>query len=129
VRDSRYRYIRNFTPERPFLQPNAYKERQYPVWNLLKELQAEGKLTPAQAVLAASQMISEELYDLEIDPFEIKNLAESSTQAHRKKLAELRSELQRWIRETGDQGELLEPTDLATAKGTTKPGSNPNTGQ
>ena len=26
VRDARYRYIRNFTPERPFLQPNDYKE-------------------------------------------------------------------------------------------------------
>ncbi len=51
VRDTRYRYIRNFTPERPFLQPNAYKERSYPVWNLLKELHAKGKLTPTQAVL------------------------------------------------------------------------------
>ena len=41
--DDRYRYIRNFTPDRPFLQPNDYKERQYPVWNLLKELDAEGQ--------------------------------------------------------------------------------------
>ena len=51
VRDERYRYIRNFTPDRPFLQANDYKEKQYPVWNLLKQLAAEDKLTPAQALL------------------------------------------------------------------------------
>jgi Ca2+-binding RTX toxin-like protein len=46
VRDSRYRYIRNFTPDRPFLQANDYKQRQYPVWTLLPQLKAEGKLAP-----------------------------------------------------------------------------------
>ena len=53
VRDARYRYIRNFTPERPFLQANEYKEKSYPVWNLLKELDAQGKLTPVQEALTA----------------------------------------------------------------------------
>ena len=56
VRDARYRYIRNFTPDRPFLQANDYKEQQYPVWNLLKELHAEGKLTPVQDRLCAPTM-------------------------------------------------------------------------
>jgi len=69
VRDARYRYIRNFTPEKPLLSPNAYKERQYPVWNLLKELHAEGKLAPAQESLCQPTMPAEELYDLEADPF------------------------------------------------------------
>ena len=68
VRDARYRYIRNFTPERPFLQPNEYKERSYPVWNLLKELDAQGKLTPVQKVLTAPSMPPEELYDSELGP-------------------------------------------------------------
>jgi arylsulfatase A-like enzyme len=75
VRDARYRYIRNFTPDRPFLQPNKYKETSYPVWNLLKELHKEGKLTPAQERLCAPTMPAEELYDLERDPHEIDNLA------------------------------------------------------
>ena len=63
VRTDRYRYIHNFTPDRPFLQTNDYKERSYPVWNLLKELDAEGKLTPLQKFLTAPTMPEEELYD------------------------------------------------------------------
>ncbi len=78
VRDARYRYIRNFTPERPLLQTNQYKEKQYPVWNLLKELHAAGTLNPVQAKLCAPNMPAEELYDLDNDPHEINNLAKSS---------------------------------------------------
>jgi arylsulfatase A-like enzyme len=124
VRDVRYRYIRNFTPERPLLQPNDYKERSYPVWNLLKQLRAEGKLTPVQAVLAAPTMPAEELYDLERDPHETVNLVGSPD--HRGTLERLRAALTTWIDETGDQGKTLEPADLAAAKGATRPGSNPN---
>jgi arylsulfatase A-like enzyme len=126
VRDARHRYIRNFTPERPFLQPNEYKERSYPVWNLIKELHAAGKLTPAQAVLARPSMPGEELYDLEKDPHEIVNLAGSPE--HRAVLERLRAALDRWIEETGDRGRELEPPDLAARKGVTKTGTQPNTG-
>ncbi len=124
VRDARYRYIRNFTPERPFLQPNEYKERSYPVWNLLKQLNAEGKLTPVQAVLAAPTMPAEELYDLQRDRHETVNLVAS--REHRRTLERLRAALTTWIDETNDQGKTLEPAELAAAKGATKPGSNPN---
>ena len=126
VRDDRYRYIRNFTPERPFLQPNAYKERSYPVWNLLKELDVQGKLTPAQKALTAPTMPPEELYDLEADPHEIRNLANSDTPAHRDALSRLSAELERWIETTGDLGRDLEPAEVAAAKGATKPSSDPN---
>ena len=54
VRDARYRYIRNFTPDRPFLQANEYKEKSYPVWNLLKELHAAGKLDAGPGVPRAA---------------------------------------------------------------------------
>jgi N-sulfoglucosamine sulfohydrolase len=108
VRDARYRYIRNFTPEVPFLAPNAYKERQYPVWNLLKELNAEHKLTPVQAVLCAPRMPDEELYDLQSDPHEIKNLANSNDPQVQAALKRLRSVLTTWIKETNDQGDKQE---------------------
>jgi arylsulfatase A-like enzyme len=126
VRDQRYRYIRNFTPERPFLQPNEYKERAYPVWNFLKELHAQGKLTPEQAALCAPTMPEEELYDVKNDPHEMKNLGKAPE--HQKTLERLRGVLTKWIEETNDQGRELEPADLAARKGVTKPDTHPNTG-
>jgi N-sulfoglucosamine sulfohydrolase len=126
VRDERYRYIRNFTPERPFLQPNQYKERQYPVWNLIKELAKENKLTPTQAVLAAPTMPAEELYDTKNDPHEINNLAGSPE--HKEVIARMRAALTKWIEESNDQGRELEPPDLAARKGVTKQGTKPNKG-
>jgi N-sulfoglucosamine sulfohydrolase len=128
VRDDRYRYIRNFTPDRPFLQPNAYKERSYPVWNLLTELAAENKLTPAQKVLTASTMPAEELYDLQADPYEINNLIGSENAEHNAVLLRLRGVLELWIEESADQGRTMESAEVAAAKGATKAGSDPNAG-
>jgi len=126
VRDARYRYIRNFTPERPFLQANEYKEKQYPVWNLLKQLHADGKLPPAQEFLCAPAMPEEELYDVATDPYEIHNLANS--RAHERTLKRLRRALEKWIEDSNDQGRELEPADLAARKGVTRPATNPNAG-
>lgn len=126
VRDARYRYIRNYTPERPFLQPNAYKEHQYPVWNLLKQLDQEGKLTPPQKFLTAATMPAEELYDTLNDPHETKNLVNSPLPEHQEALARLRAALDVWLVETDDQGRFPEPEEVARAKGVTKPGGKPN---
>jgi len=115
VRDQRWRYIRNFTPWVPFLARNEYKERQYPVWNLLKELHAQGKLTPAQAFLCQPTMPPEELYDLQTDPWQIHNLATSPQPDHQAALARLRATLERWIVETGDQGQRLETQEEIAA--------------
>jgi arylsulfatase A-like enzyme len=128
VRDGRYRYIRNFTPDRPFLQPNEYKEQSYPVWNLLKELHARAKLTTVQEALTAPTMPPEELYDLHADPHEIHNLATSRDPEHRAALERLRGVLDRWIEETGDMGRVSEPPKVAAARGATRPGSDPNAG-
>lgn len=107
VRDARYRYIRNFTPEVPFLAPNAYKEQSYPVWNLLKQLHAEGKLTPAQEFLCQPRMPDEELYDLQADPWEIHNLVAAPEQ--QETLKRMRAVLEKWIKDTNDQGQYPEP--------------------
>ena len=128
VRDARYRYIRNFTPDRPFLQANEYKEHSYPVWNLLKDLDAKGQLTPIQKVLTAATMPPEELYDLDTDPYEIHNIATSEDQKHRATLQRLRGVLARWIETTDDQGRFPEPAEVVAARGATRPGSDPNAG-
>lgn len=126
VRDARYRYIRNFTPERPFLQANAYKEGSYPMWNLLKELHAAGQLTREQSALCAPTMPEEELYDLDADPYQVHNLA--AAPEHADVLARLRGALETWLQECGDSGAVLEPEELARNRGVTKPGTHPNTG-
>lgn len=108
VRDDRYRYIRNFTPWVPFLAYNEYKQKQYPVWNLLTELHAKGKLTALQEFLCQPTMSEEELYDLETDPWEIHNIAESDRPEHQARLKKLRGVLEKWIVDTNDQGRRLE---------------------
>jgi arylsulfatase A-like enzyme len=92
VRDKRYKYIRNFMPDRPYMQANKYKEQSYPAWNLMKELKAQGKLTAAQAAFTADRRPEEELYDIQSDPHELKNLA--GAEAHRDVLTKMRGELE-----------------------------------
>lgn len=118
VRDQRYRYIRNFMPWVPLLARNEYKEKQYPVWNLLKELHAQGKLTPPQEFLCQPNRPPEELYDLQTDPFETKNLADSANPEHQAELKKLRGVLEQWIVDTGDRGR--QPESLAELKAADK---------
>jgi len=110
VRDERFRYIKNFMPDRPFLQRNRYKERQYPVIAVMRELYAAGKLDPVQAVLMAPRRPAEELYDLDNDPYEIKNLAKDPT--YSATLERLRTVLADWIESSGDQGRTPEPKEI-----------------
>lgn len=127
VRDARWRYIRNFTPERPFLQPNAYKASSYPLWSLLGELDRQGKLTRWQHDFYLSPtMPAEELYDMDVDPWAMNNLAGSGNAESRAALVRLRAALEQWIEATGDQGRTPEPPEVAARKGATRPGSDPN---
>ena len=108
VRDERFRYLRNFTPWVPFLAFNEYKTLQYPVWTLLPKLHAEGKLTPPQEFLCQPTRPAEELYDLQNDPWELHNLANSPQPEPRAALQRLRGVLEKWIEETNDQGRRFE---------------------
>ena len=102
VRDARYRYIRTLTPQVPLLAANKYKETQYPVWNLLKQLNAEGKLTPAQAFLCAPTQPAEQLFDMQADPDELNNLTDSTKPDPTAALKRLRAALDGWMKETND---------------------------
>jgi len=111
VRDKRFKYIRNFHPERPFLQLNRYKEKQYPVLRLMRKLHLEQKLAPEQALFMASRRPKEELYDLQSDPHEINNLAHDPD--FQPQLAKMRAQLDAWIKDTHDQGEIPEDPAIA----------------
>jgi len=106
VRTKRFKYIRNFYPDRPYMQFNAYKKRQYPVWTLVQVLKEQGKLTGAQAKFAADTRPPEELYDLQTDPHELTNLADDESYA--KTLTEMRNLLDTWLDQTNDKGAIPE---------------------
>ena len=112
VRDARWRYIRNFTPGPTFASLNRYKEKCFLVMPLMRELQAQGKLTGPPAELMALRGPSEELYDIDADPYEIHNLANSSKPEHRETLLRLRTALEVWMVETGDRGGIPEPPEV-----------------
>lgn len=105
VRTEHFKYIRNFVPERPHLQPNRYKDNKA-IIKALHGLRAEGALAPRIETLFFESRPEEELYDLRGDPWEMNNLAEDP--GHAEKLAELRSILNKWIEETGDHGQQFE---------------------
>jgi len=106
VRTADFKYIRNGYPERPHLQPNAYKDGKSIIVRL-RELHAEGKLPElAEQLLFAPTRAKEELYDLKADPWELKNVA--ADPAYATKLAELRGRLDRWQEETNDHGRTPE---------------------
>jgi N-sulfoglucosamine sulfohydrolase len=107
VRTKRYKYIRNFMPERPYTRINRYKERSYPMLPLMRKLHSEGKLSPVQALFMAPRKPVEELYDIKNDPYEINNLADSPK--HQKTLKKMRRILDKWFEETGDMGQFPEP--------------------
>ena len=111
IRTKTHKYIRNFHPERPYLQFNAYKKVQYPVLALMEALRDRGELNEAQLPFMADERPAEELYDLQNDPHETKNLAAEA--GSQETLRALRQTLDEWIRVTADQGE--EPEDPAVA--------------
>lgn len=99
VRSEHWKYIRNGFPNRPYLQPNQYKDSKAIV-KTMRSLHETGSLTPAQAKIMSETRPLEELYDLTKDPDELVNLAESPD--HVTELASLRKQLQLWQQTTGD---------------------------
>ena len=105
IRKGNYKYIRNFYPRRPYLQPCIYKDKK-PFMAPLRKLHAEDKLNDVQLLIMAETRPDEELYNLSEDPWEIHNLADDPK--HFDKLREMRAILGNWIIETDDQGRFPE---------------------
>jgi len=117
VRDGRYKYIRNYQWFRPWAQHLAYME-EMPTTRVWRQLFAAGKLSPAAALWMQPTKPFEELYDLQQDPHEIRNLANSP--AHRQELERLRQLHLDWHRSTRDLGLMPEAEVHARSQGRTR---------
>jgi len=108
VRDKRYKYIRNYMPERPYVQFLPYRDQM----TLMQELfryEREGLLNPVQQLWFRKSKPLEELYDTWEDPYEIRNLA--GDPGYDKILEELREAHKKWKEDTRDWG-LIPETEL-----------------
>jgi N-sulfoglucosamine sulfohydrolase len=105
ARDRRWKYIRNFEPEKPYAQHLDYMDKM-PSMVDWRRLAGEGQLTGGQKNWFAPTKPIEELYDTANDPWELENLAEVPQYAER--LARMRRATQRWQDEIGDTGMLPE---------------------
>ncbi len=112
VRSERFRYIRNYYPDRPMLQAQ-YRDNQNTVKDL-KRLHHEGGLTAYQAEFWFGLRPQEELYDIANDPHQTHNLA--TDPAYASELRRHRAILERWIKATGDRGQS--PEDPVQLKAT-----------
>ena len=115
VRSERFRYIKNFHPELPYAQWINYMD-EMPTMKVWRKQAFEGKLNPVQMAFFARTKPNEELYDLQNDPYEIKNLA--ADPAYSKELLRHRIALEKWIVDTKDMGAI--PEKELIAKGIVK---------
>ena len=104
VRDKRYVYVRNYMPHLPCGQFVEYMFRT-PTTHVWKQLHDAGKLTAAQSLFWQPRP-PEELYDLEKDPDEVNNLADSP--GHRDVLIRMRAALRDFVIGIRDVGFLPE---------------------
>ena len=88
VRDKRFKYIRNYRPDLPYLGFIPYRDRMAMMKEILT-LKDASLLGPNQWQLADTSKPIEELYDLRNDPHEIHNLAADA--AHPETLKRLRA--------------------------------------
>ena len=103
VRTDRFKYIRNFHPEIPYMQLSSYKKLAYPVDTVMRVMHEAGQW---DSPFMAKTRPEEELYDLDADPWEMSNLVEDP--AHAETLLALRQKVDQWIIDTGDKGAIDE---------------------
>ncbi|MDZ8117569.1 sulfatase family protein [Pontiella agarivorans] len=112
VRSEKFRYIRNYHPERTMSQPQ-YRDKQ-PVVKDMHRLHEEGGLTAYQEEHWFGRRPEEELYELASDPHQTNNLA--VLPAYADILKKHRSVLEDWQQQHGDKG--LEPEPAVSLQGT-----------
>lgn len=105
VRDTRFRYVRNYYTQAPYVQWIPFRNNS-PIMQELLRLQAEGSLNDAQRLWLSSTRPPEELYDCDSDPHHIDNLADDPTYAD--VMRRMRTVLDEWRATTSDLGGIPE---------------------
>ena len=105
ARDRRYKYLRNYFPERAYYLAVTYREQMAAMQSLLRG-RDRGTLTDAQAQWFRQSKPAEELFDTRADPHELENLA--GRPEYREKLTELREATTEWQERVGDLGGIDE---------------------
>ncbi len=105
VRDKRFKYIRNYRPDLPYLLWIPYRNH-HPIMQEMWRLHLAGELEGPQRLMFQSRRPVEELYDTLEDPYEIDNLADDP--AYQPELIRMREALETWRTEVGDLGEVPE---------------------
>ena len=102
VRTDRFLYVRNFFPQRPHLQPNAYKDGK-PIVQAIRAAHMAGTLSPlSEKLLFSPTRPTEELYEYGTDRWQVNNLA--IDEGYRTALESHRAKLDEWIERTQDRG-------------------------
>lgn len=105
ARDHRFKYLRNYYPDRDYYLPVVYREQMNAMQELLRARDA-GELTDVQAQWFRKTKAREELFDTWNDEHELENLA--GNPAYAEKLAELRTAMDDWLARVGDLGAVPE---------------------
>ncbi|MDB2314321.1 sulfatase [Flavobacteriaceae bacterium] len=101
VRNRKFKYLKNFYPDRPYYLSLAYREKMDVMQELLRMRDA-GELDENQSLWFRQTKAEEELFDTENDPHELNNIANDP--AYADVLATLRAECERWMNAIDDKG-------------------------
>ena len=122
VRDRRFKYLRNYYVDQPYLPFIPYLNR-HPVVQEMWRLHLDDKLEGPRRLMFQPRP-PEELYELAHDPHEMNNLAEDPR--HRETLVRMQGLLDAWQDAVGDLGDIPEAQMIKTWwSGDTQPKTAP----
>lgn len=105
ARDKRFKYVRNYFPGKPYVLFLDYRNRGQIMQELFR-LRETGGLQATQQIWMQDSRPVEELYDVEADPHEVRNLA--GDPEYRTEVVRLRGVLNDWMEEIDDMGDVPE---------------------
>ncbi len=101
VRNERFKYLRNYNPQKGYYLPLSFREQMALMQEML-QMRDAGTLDEIESLWFRSSKPEEELFDCINDPEELYNLADDPQYAEI--LSELRAECSRWMEEVDDKG-------------------------